>query len=223
MMLSRLVLQPIHPDVVACLRDVQKLHEFVLLGFGTATPTRARADHGVLFRLDVDSQSGALILYVQSSSVPNWERLPQGSMAEVEGPNPAIRSIDPALPKLIQNLEVRFRLRANVTKRAKVEKGALKPGGRIPLRGDEERLAWLTRKGGDHGFEVVHRRDAPELTIRGDGTVKGQRRGRWLTFEAVRFDGVLRITDDARFREAVMSGVGPAKGYGFGLLSLAPV
>jgi CRISPR system Cascade subunit CasE len=36
----------------------------------------------------------------------------------------------------------------------------------------------------------------------------------------VRFDGVLRVTDAARLVEAVRSGIGPAKAFGFGLLSL---
>jgi CRISPR system Cascade subunit CasE len=39
---------------------------------------------------------------------------------------------------------------------------------------------------------------------------------------AVRFDGVLVVTDRDRFIAAITDGIGSAKAFGFGLLSLAP-
>jgi len=38
---------------------------------------------------------------------------------------------------------------------------------------------------------------------------------------AVRFDGVLVVTDPHKLREAVANGIGQQKAFGFGLLSLA--
>jgi len=38
----------------------------------------------------------------------------------------------------------------------------------------------------------------------------------------VQFNGRLQITDAARFITAVQTGIGPAKAFGCGLLSLAP-
>ena len=43
-----------------------------------------------------------------------------------------------------------------------------------------------------------------------------------LTFEGLTFEGVLEVTDPERFAATVRSGIGPAKAYGYGLLSLAP-
>ncbi|GFO83041.1 MAG: hypothetical protein A49_26680 [Methyloceanibacter sp.] len=40
---------------------------------------------------------------------------------------------------------------------------------------------------------------------------------------AVRFDGVLLVTDPSKLCEAVRLGIGAQKAFGFGLLSLAPV
>jgi CRISPR system Cascade subunit CasE len=37
----------------------------------------------------------------------------------------------------------------------------------------------------------------------------------------VEFDGVLKVTDSEAFGRALSSGIGPAKGFGFGLLSVA--
>lgn len=41
-------------------------------------------------------------------------------------------------------------------------------------------------------------------------------------FLAVRFDGLLEVTDPGKFLETLRAGIGSAKGFGFGLLSLAP-
>jgi len=46
---------------------------------------------------------------------------------------------------------------------------------------------------------------------------KGQR------LRSVRYDGLLEVLDEERFRESLLSGIGPAKAFGFGLLSIAPV
>jgi CRISPR system Cascade subunit CasE len=46
---------------------------------------------------------------------------------------------------------------------------------------------------------------------------------RKMTHLAVQFDGVLEVTDPAKFLETVRQGIGSAKGFGFGLLSLARV
>ena len=39
----------------------------------------------------------------------------------------------------------------------------------------------------------------------------------------VQFRGTLEVTDPKRFTETYYSGVGPAKGFGFGLFLLAPL
>ena len=48
---------------------------------------------------------------------------------------------------------------------------------------------------------------------------EGHRDGEFL---AVRFDGLLAVTDPALFRNTLQTGIGSAKAFGFGLLSLAP-
>ncbi|TVT61952.1 type I-E CRISPR-associated protein Cas6/Cse3/CasE, partial [Amycolatopsis rhizosphaerae] len=43
-----------------------------------------------------------------------------------------------------------------------------------------------------------------------------------ITVRAVRYDGHLIITDRDAFTAALQTGIGPAKAYGCGLLTLAP-
>ena len=40
---------------------------------------------------------------------------------------------------------------------------------------------------------------------------------------AVEFQGVLVVTDPAKFHETFTRGIGPAKAFGFGLLVIAPI
>jgi CRISPR system Cascade subunit CasE len=225
MMLSRLVLHPLHREVAAAVRDAQRLHQMVQLGFGPAGAAGPRAAHEILYRLEVDSGTGGLVLLVQSPAAPDWSLLPPGLLAAVDGPNPASRSLEPMLRELAVGMRLRFRLRANVTRKIKTKSvdGTRCNGTRVPLRSDEARVAWLARKGAAAGFALAPSdQGVPDLVIGREDTVRGTHGRLPLTFEAVRFDGRLRITDVERFRAALRAGIGPAKAYGFGLLSLAP-
>lgn len=54
-------------------------------------------------------------------------------------------------------------------------------------------------------------------------TRKHGRRGEHrVTLFGVRFDGVGTVTDPEALGTSLRTGIGPAKGFGFGLLSLAP-
>jgi CRISPR system Cascade subunit CasE len=50
-----------------------------------------------------------------------------------------------------------------------------------------------------------------------------ERKRSQLTFVSVLFEGRLRVTDPGKFRATLERGVGSAKAYGFGLLSIAPI
>jgi CRISPR system Cascade subunit CasE len=40
---------------------------------------------------------------------------------------------------------------------------------------------------------------------------------------SVRYEGVLEVTNPNGFQKVLTSGIGPAKAFGFGLLSIAPI
>lgn len=116
----------------------------------------------------------------------------------------------------------RFSLLANPTKKVRVDNpdGSRKKNGRrVPLTQREELGAWLARKGAAGGFRVQP--DSLRTVPRGreyfhkDGRAHG-------THTAVEFQGELTVTDPAKFRATVASGIGSAKAFGFGLLVLAP-
>lgn len=47
--------------------------------------------------------------------------------------------------------------------------------------------------------------------------------GNWIRLVTVRYDGVLRVVDEERLRHALTFGIGRGKGFGCGLLTLAPI
>jgi CRISPR system Cascade subunit CasE len=120
----------------------------------------------------------------------------------------------------------RFQLCANPTKKvASKPNGTLtKNGRRVPLRTREEWVAWIVRKAQQGGFAV----DEAMLRTFSRGReyfVKRDESGGAISglHSAVEFEGVLVVTDPARFHETFTRGVGPAKAFGFGLLVIAPI
>ena len=55
-----------------------------------------------------------------------------------------------------------------------------------------------------------------------NGKVEGYKGGSPITVASVLFDGILEVVDATLFRQALQTGIGRAKSYGQGLLSLAP-
>lgn len=85
------------------------------------------------------------------------------------------------------------------------------------LTTSQERRAWLVRQGEKNGFALrVLREDEP-------ADMRGKRRTGLVQIRAVRFSGVLEITDAERFRDGYLRGVGPEKAYGLGMLMLRKV
>jgi CRISPR system Cascade subunit CasE len=145
---------------------------------------------------------------VQATVPGHWAALQQwpGYLAQLQ--------FDKAvnLPVLVRHgAQYRFRLRANPT--------VTRAGKRYGLKAEADQHAWLIRQGQRLGFEVLTCERSGNDTL----SARQPRSGCVITVQAVTFDGVLRVTDDAVLRSAVEAGVGHAKSLGLGLLSLAPL
>lgn len=73
-------------------------------------------------------------------------------------------------------------------------------------------LPWIERKAAMAGFEIV------KVKYNGPHTVNGYKRDHRMVFSRVDFSGTLKIVDRDAFFAAVEAGIGPSKGYGFGLI-----
>ncbi|EMF02056.1 type I-E CRISPR-associated protein Cas6/Cse3/CasE [Streptomyces mobaraensis NBRC 13819 = DSM 40847] len=114
-------------------------------------------------------------------------------------------------------------------------------GVRVAHRTTAQQLDWLFRQAKRHGFTIppVDPAAAPapglepdtppvpapavSLVSRDILRFRKKQNGPRVTISTATFQGRLRVTDAEALRTALLNGIGPAKGYGQGLLTLAPV
>jgi CRISPR system Cascade subunit CasE len=213
--LSRVRFNPRLRPVQQALADSHALHRLVMSAFPRAAPgEEARQAFGILYRVDLDEKTGLPALLLQSRVRPDWSPLvPLLISSAVEPP----KAVAPLYDALAPGSILRFRLRANPTRRIPANRsGDRLAGNRVGLHNDDERQVWLARKLSEIGCQLG------ECTIRPSLTQQGQREGRRISHAAVVFDGLLRVVDADALRAGIREGIGAGKAYGFGLLSLAP-
>lgn len=147
----------------------------------------------VLFRIEPEKAENLVVVLVQSEVGPIWNDLPDISTKSWE-------------PDLRKGARYRFRLRANPV--------VTRDGKRFGLVGEEAQRRWLERK--DLGLLWQ------DYRVIDEGYMKMRRsENREVSYKSVRYDGIVRIDDPNKAMQALIGGIGPAKGFGFGLLSLA--
>lgn len=211
MYLSRLQLNSSNRTIWRTIVDQpHKLHQFVMRGFPDGVK---RENANILHHLEVNDH--VITLLVQSDIQPDWATLDSKLLLPVSPfdpiPNPAIREVNGL--GLENGRILSFRLRANPTKRLGKLAGD-KKGMRVELFREEEQLDWLQKKAQDHGFQLL------DVQINPEG--KQTDYGRSITVFTVQYNGRLRITNTSVFQQALTKGIGPARAFGCGLLSLAP-
>jgi CRISPR system Cascade subunit CasE len=213
-------------------RDLARPYEMHRTLMNSYSYPRVENRCDLLFRVE-PSRCGPPVVIVQTREDPGeWAGLADGYM------------LKPAESKLLElpvtaGQRLRFRLRANPTKRVapKNERlGAVMVGKRVGLVTEREQIHWLLRKGEAGGFAIPgawvdakHPETGEPIQLpnfRVDAVPEGRNRNdkpnHAGAFVAVRFDGVLVVTDPGSFKTTVAAGIGSGKAFGFGLLSLAP-
>ena len=198
MYLSRLMLNLRSRQVRTDLADRYEMHRTLLNAFPESLPH----DERVLYRIEQGTLEPIIRVLVQSQVEPDWDSVPRLRNRYLLD-DPEVRQID---VQVTNNERLRFRLQANPTVK--------RDGKRHALYADDVLLAWLQRKGDQHGFSV----GPLDTQIAKLGKKHGKRRQQ--VWHAVQFDGVLTVTDVTSFAEAIQTGIGSAKAFGFGLLSI---
>lgn len=215
MFLTRFEINKARRDSRTLLASPQRVHAAVLAAFPAAElgpPGEGR----VLWR--IDEQAHDPLLYVVSPTAPDLSHL-----AETVG-RPATqgwetRDYEPFLARLGKGDEWAFRLTANPVRRGrKTAGGETQRFGHVTV---EQQVGWFLRQAEQHGFETLTAQGEPDVSVHRRRTVQFERRGSRVTLATAVFEGRLRVLDEDLLRRALVSGVGPAKGYGCGLLTLA--
>ncbi len=196
--LSLLVLNPRSRQVKSELADPYEMHRTIAKAFGAAPGEFSSAR--CLFRVDDTGDDPPTVL-VQSRTKPDWSALTADRNYLAVAPQ--VKSLDLSLSA---GQRLSFRLLANPA--------VCREGKRHGLEMEEDQVAWLKRKGEQGGFGLL------QVRVAEVGRTLAKRRT--ASFTRVRFDGILVINDLEAFQAAWEGGIGAAKGFGFGLLSLAP-
>jgi CRISPR system Cascade subunit CasE len=208
MYLSRLFLNPLSRRVQKEIGAPYELHRTIQAAF----PAKIEMTERILWRVDVHPQTGLPTLLVQSKGPPDWAYLVALTAPEyllqTSPPNPAMKNYN---PQIASGSHLAFRLRANPTVK--------RNGKRVGLYREGEQIAWINRKSEAYGFQVLECRISIHENVK--GTIHRDAETHTINLLGVLYDGTLQVIDAALFREAIVSGVGSGKGFGFGLLSIA--
>jgi CRISPR system Cascade subunit CasE len=221
--LSRVKLNPARRAGRGVLGSPQAMHAAVLASF----PGRLadRTTERVLWRLDPGD--GEVLLYVVSPEQPDFTHLvEQAGWPTLQ--NWETREYAPFLDRLASGQRWGFRLTANPTRSRPPKAGA--PSQRFGHVTVAQQQAWLVDRAERAGFELPSalgpdgvRRPENGLVVRNRAVDRFRRGDATVTLSRVTFEGQLVVTDPVALRTTLTAGLGAAKAYGCGLLTLAPV
>jgi len=188
---------------------------------------------GLLYYID-PRPGGRVVIVVLSALRPDWDYAFHNARYLLAAPPSEPRPLN---VDIHPGARFAFRLLANPTKRpalSKQQRQQMKLAGERVKRprqqltwrpGDDPKKVfaqWLHARAKRAGFKLVE----DKLQIPRIGYVyirKGGPEQKSQRLRCVLYEGVLEITDPDDFRRALLAGIGPAKAFGFGLLSIAPV
>lgn len=207
MYLTRIALDTHRRETMRALTAVNMLHGAVESAFPGERQRR-------LWRIDV--LNGTTWLMLLSETMPDLTRL-QAQFGFPDRPGES-RSCDELFKRMTAGSRWRFRLVANPTRSVstgeKGGRGKVVAEGAVPAQRE-----WLMRHGESHGFRVTP--GSFDVT-RSEWKLfrKGTDDGRRVSILQVTYEGVLEVTDAARFLETMAQGIGRGKAFGMGMMTV---
>lgn len=227
MYLSRMPINTARQGAWELLSSPYKMHAAVEHAF----PPKAHvlSEEGrILWRLDaVPGDNETAYLYVVSPSLPDFTHI-----SEQVG-WPTVRAWEtkdyaPVLDYLAGGQRWAFRLKANPVRKVfknRSDRSTADVIGTIQGHVTEaQQIEWLLSRAEGRGFRVVEDEVAvPLVNVSQRHRQKFVHKGSEVTLVSAVYDGILEVTDVEAFRRTLCFGVGRAKGFGCGLLTVAPV
>jgi CRISPR system Cascade subunit CasE len=243
--LSKIRINPMRESGRDMFANPQVVHAMVQQGIATQPVTER-----TLWRWEHSNPHQPHLL-VLTETRPDWMHIAeQAGWTHADGEHFLIRDYQPLFDQLALGREFAFKLTANPVQNtrnpikptpAQAERVAQDPkirGHRLGHRTAAHQLAWLLKKQercgftipvttlpeGDDGTEPVR---VPNVRVIARDIVrfkKGKdRNAPSVSLAVATFEGVLTVSDTVALRATLLNGIGPAKAYGCGLLTLAPL
>lgn len=222
MYLSRMALNPQRRQTRRFLADPQAMHAAVMGAFppGADADQAARGDGRILWRVDAEGRE--LLLWVVSPERPSFEAIREQAGWSAQ-PTDVTRSYDGLLDRLAAGQSYAFRLTANPVHTVTDENGQKRRLGHVTVAQQER---WLLERCGGMGIAIRPSSvgdGALDLVVRDRRTVTFRRGNGTVTLRRATYDGTCTVQGPDLLRDALTNGVGRAKGYGCGLMTLATI
>jgi CRISPR system Cascade subunit CasE len=222
MYLTKFFLDPQTKQGSRAIRNPQFLHANIAK-FTSCTIPIGDADKingRTLWRLD-GTYSAVPIVWIVSPTEPTLDDLVKEMGKKVDGIVYKTRSYQPFLDGLKAGQIYSFRLAANPVHsgRSVYEPNQTKRYGHVTA---SQQQLWLQQYCQRHGFPLRLRDGEPKVAIIGRGRRSFPRQGKNVAITVAEYIGELEVCDPASLRNALTNGIGHAKAYGCGLMTLAP-
>ena len=225
MYMSRIAINRRRRGAMKLLGSRHAMHAAVMSSFPPGTPTDTDAGR-VLWR--IDGAGDDVQLLVVSPAKPCFAHI-NDQAGWTTGSPWATREYEPFLRSISDGDQFVFRLTANPTHRMSLPNDP----GRKQIVGhvtDRFQRQWFLDRAEPNGFCVVENdkesededEARTELILRERDTAAFRRGDSRVTLTTVAFEGRLRVTDVNAIRHSLTHGIGRAKAYGCGLMTLLP-
>ncbi|WP_228978478.1 type I-E CRISPR-associated protein Cas6/Cse3/CasE [Streptomyces sp. DH12] len=243
MYLTRFRVNTARPGSRRLLSSPQAIHAAVMSSFPHLLPTGDDTPR-VLWRIDHNARA-EILLYIVSPDQPDLTHLVEQAGWPAAAANatadPRLRgwqsySYAPFLERITPGSTWGFRLTANPVHHIRRKEG--EPKKRTAHITPGHQMRWLLERQERSGFRILTKPADRRLTDHGnehDLIVHNRRDLRFskspdttqakhsVSVLAVTFDGRLEVTDPTALRRTLTAGLGKAKAYGCGLMTLAPL
>lgn len=226
--LTRILLNPRTRGGRKLITDPQSMHAAVRACF---PPGIDESDSRVLWR--VDKRDHETILYIAGPEKPTCQHVVEQAGWESRPAQSA--DYDRFLNTLMRGQRWHFEMVANPTysEWKKGERGKVKAHVSIA-----HQISWLYKKAETSGFALAPRiddttsdaersrwsaHDEPQVLERWTDTFRRGGSQRPVRIAKARFAGTLEVTDPGALRRSLTLGIGRARGYGCGMLTLARI
>ncbi|MHB1008142.1 MAG: type I-E CRISPR-associated protein Cas6/Cse3/CasE [Propionibacteriaceae bacterium] len=216
--LASVPLNPLRSGAQRLLSNPQRMHAAVE---GALPPERSGR---LLWR--VEHNRHAATLFISSPDLPSLQHLvEQAGWPDSPAGAPRVADLAPLLGQLAIGREFHFRVRLNPVQHKSSPDGR---SVRLGHRTLAHQLRWFTERtcgdGASWGFSVSSSADIATVQVveRDHLRFTKTAAGVPVVIDTATFQGILTVTDVATIRNSILSGIGSAKSYGCGLLTLAP-
>ncbi|MDR3349341.1 MAG: type I-E CRISPR-associated protein Cas6/Cse3/CasE [Acidaminococcales bacterium] len=229
MYISRIELNCRRRETGYLLASPQRLHAALA---GSFPADGADGKKRMLWR--IDKLGSALYIITQSQQKPDFTHIVEKCGWPGAKQQWLTKEYGPFLERLQTGQAWQFRLRANPVRsllRTEAGKGdeRAKARGQLSALADaEKQKKWLCEKGLRHGFYFLTKKDEPQNIEVVQKEIKefyrfdpAANERKTVTINMVTFEGILLIAEREKFTAAMLNGIGRAKAYGCGLLTLA--